>query len=74
MRVSAPGIGDAEESRGPAIDRDEQHLFAALSQPFGPVTQVLDGKPEVAEERGVAKNDGMPGDGGGDAHRGCVVN
>jgi hypothetical protein len=56
-------IDNAEESRRAAVDCDEQHLFAALSQPFWPVTEVVDGKPEVAEQRGVAKNDGVPGNG-----------
>ena len=42
--------------------------FAAPSQPFRPVTQVLDGEPEVAEERCVAKNNGMPANSSGDTH------
>jgi hypothetical protein len=67
VRLLVTRAGDAEESRRPAVDGGEQDLFAAPPQPFGPVTQVLDGEPEAAEERGVAKNNGMPADGSRDA-------
>jgi hypothetical protein len=68
MSLLVKRLGHAEESRRPAIDGYEPHLFATLSQPFGPVTHVFDGEPEVAEKGGVAKNNGMPANGSGDAH------
>jgi TolB-like protein/Tfp pilus assembly protein PilF len=73
VRLFVTRVGTAEESGGTAINGDEQHLFAAPSQPFGPVTQALDGEPEVAEERGIAKNNGMSADGSGDAHPARVL-
>ena len=55
-------IDNAEESRRAAVDCDEHHLFATLSKPFWPVTEVVGGKPEFSKKSRVAKSDGMPGD------------
>ena len=73
MRRLHVGLGDAEESCGPAVDRDQQHLFTAPLQSCGPITQALDGEPEVPEERGVAKNHGVPANGSNNTHRVYVV-
>src|SRR5688572_9431838 len=67
------GLGDADESRGSAVNRDKQHLFTAPLQPFGPVTQAVDRNPEVSKQRRGSKYHRVPGNSPGNTSRGRML-